>query len=92
MPPRPPVSTSPWQGGTTQGVRTLVTTIGVSEGERTIHSTVPHRDRVNNLENIEPGKILKRFNDSSFLVKCSDNSVIRIQFSPKITLKSLEYL
>lgn len=74
MTPPPPVSTSHWQGGTTQGVQTLVTTIGVSEGERTIHSTVPHRDRVNNLENIEPQGHHRKTSSLSSLVFVGDSA------------------
>ena len=65
-------------------------TFSISNKTYSVNYSKPYKKK--NLENIEPGKILKRFNDSSFLVKCSDDSVIRIQFSPKITLKSLEYL
>lgn len=65
-------------------------TFSISEKIYTVNYSKPYNK--NNIENIEPGKILKKYNDASFLVKCSDKSVIRIQFSPKITLKSLEYL
>jgi hypothetical protein len=47
IPPPPPVTSSHWQGGTTQGVQTFVTTIGVGEGGRTVHSSASHRKESN---------------------------------------------
>jgi hypothetical protein len=39
MTPPPPVPPGHWRGGTTQGSQTYVTTIGVGEGGRTVHTT-----------------------------------------------------
>jgi hypothetical protein len=39
MTPPPPVPPSHWRGGTTQGSQTYVTSIGVGEGGRAVHTT-----------------------------------------------------
>lgn len=54
MSPPPP---SHWQGGTTQGVQTFVTTIGVGEGGRTVHPNLPHRRSPTNTETGEPSAV-----------------------------------
>jgi hypothetical protein len=43
MTPPPPVPPSHWRGGSTQGVQTYVTSIGVGEGGRTVRPTAQHR-------------------------------------------------
>lgn len=41
MTPPPPVAPSHWRGGSTQGVQTYVTSIGVGDGSRMLHANVP---------------------------------------------------
>jgi hypothetical protein len=43
MTPPPPVAPSHWRGGSTQGVQTYVTSIGVGEGNRTLQATAPNQ-------------------------------------------------
>ena len=42
--------------------------------------------------NFEYGKIIKTYEDDSFIIKAGENSIHVISYSPKIKLKEGEYL
>jgi hypothetical protein len=96
MTPPPPVTSSPhWQGGTTQGVQTFVTAIGVGDGGRTMHSSEPHRLKGSNPEDREtsvPAGHHRKTSSLSSLVFLGESADQMANGHHRSTLSSVSFL
>lgn len=92
--PSPMIPSSHWQGGTTQGVQTLVTTIGVGDNERTLQPSL-HRSqgRVQPTMEAAPGRGHHRKSSSlSSLVFLGDTAEVVARGHHRSNSSSVSFL